>query len=103
LPPEIGRQPKQSFYFPIEESLGPTYEDLVREVLSPEAVRRRGILEPAWVEGLLACGSKRELVHSKRLFAAVALEIWLREVVDPSPPMPPPSLAPSSNSQLTVS
>ncbi len=101
LPPEIGRQPKQSFYFPIEESLGPTYEELVREVLSPEAVRRRGILEPAWVESLLAHGSKRELVQSKRLFAAVALEIWWREVVDVSPPTPP-ELAAAPSTAVSV-
>ncbi len=89
LPPEIVKQKKQSFYFPIEESLGPAYEALARDVLSPEAVRRRGVLEPAWVEGLLALGAKRELVHSKRLFAAVALEVWMRNVVDPAPPEPP--------------
>ncbi|HZU99798.1 MAG TPA: asparagine synthase (glutamine-hydrolyzing) [Planctomycetota bacterium] len=93
LPPEIARQPKQSFYFPIEASLGPAYEALARDVLSPEAVRSRGILEPRWVESLLALGSKRELVHSKRLFAAVALEVWFRGVVDPSPPELAPALS----------
>ena len=89
LPPAIARQKKQSFYFPIEESLGPAYEKLVREVLDPDAVKRRGILAPAWIEALVARGSGRELVESKRLFAALALEIWLREVVDREPaPVP---------------
>jgi asparagine synthase (glutamine-hydrolysing) len=94
LPGASGRQKKQSFYFPIEESLGESWERLARELLAPDRVRRRGIVQPAWVERLLARGSARELLESKRLFALVALELWMSQVLDaPLAPLPADELA----------
>jgi hypothetical protein len=51
--------------------------DLFRDVLAPTAVGRAGLVRPAYVERLLAEHEKRQADHSFRLYALLALHLWL--------------------------
>ena len=52
---------------------------LLRDVLAPEAVRRRGLLRAGVVERLVAAHLGGRGDHSRKLFSLMVLELWLAE------------------------
>jgi asparagine synthase (glutamine-hydrolysing) len=54
LPPAIVNRPKQGFTVPLSEWFGGELRSFVRDVLSPSALRRSGIFEPAAVARVLS-------------------------------------------------
>ena len=81
LPTGTIRQPKQGFYLPLEETLGAPFDALLGELLSPDALRSRGLFQPDYVASLRRTQG-HDLLSTKRLFALAALELWHRKVVD---------------------
>lgn len=66
----------------------PNVTDLIREVLSPENVERRGFFKPEFVQQLIDEHMSRKCNHSHRIWALLVLELWLQthfdEVMDQS-------------------
>lgn len=84
LPAEIARRPKQGFEVPIDEWLRGDLAELAGDMLAPERLRRRGIVEPRVVARLLDEHRRRDADHGLRLYALLSLELWFEGVLDRS-------------------
>lgn len=73
----IVRRPKAGFNVPMPVWIGGPLRDLFRDTLSPAAVARGGIVRPGCVERLFAEHEHRQADHSSRLYALLALHLWL--------------------------
>ncbi len=91
LPQEIFTHKKQGFSIPLHRWASGKYFDLAEELLSEQAVQKRGLFNYGEVRRLLDCckGSgkqKQSLVSehrlSHRLFMLVLLEMWCRMYID---------------------
>ncbi|HEY8468168.1 MAG TPA: asparagine synthase-related protein [Longimicrobiales bacterium] len=88
LPPEIlARKDKLGNSVPLKNWLRQRSELrlLVEELLSPEVVRRRGILDPAQVQSLWQRHLQGWENNSHRLWALVVFELWCRSAIDARP------------------
>jgi asparagine synthase (glutamine-hydrolysing) len=76
LPDEIVRGRKQGFSIPIAAWLRGPLEPFAREVLSPGALERQGLLEPAAVSPILDrhCSGQEDL--SRQIWGLMALTLW---------------------------
>ncbi len=77
LPPEIARRPKQGFEVPISRWLREDLAPLLGDVLSPERLRRRGLVDPGGVGRLAAEHRSGAADHGLLLYGLVVLELWL--------------------------
>ena len=59
LPAEIARRPKQGFEVPIDRWLREELRPLAQELLAPERLERRGLVDPAAAQALLAAHLRR--------------------------------------------
>ena len=82
LPPSITARPKQGFHVPIDRLLPQGLGAYVRSVLTPEAIRRRGLIRPEAVETLLGQLDRSGFVVGKQLMALVVLELWCQIFLD---------------------
>jgi asparagine synthase (glutamine-hydrolysing) len=82
LPPEILSRRKQGFMVPLPLWLKGPWREWPRELLSPEAVRRRGFFDPAAVSRLLDGHAARRPGRSDLLWALMMLEAWCRAYLD---------------------
>ena len=76
LPKVAGRR-KHGFNAPLGAWLRGPLRDLLRDVLAPDTVRRRGLLRADVVERLVAAHLGGRGDHSRKLFALIVLELWL--------------------------
>ncbi len=77
-PDQILNAPKQGFMVPMARWLREDLHDMVRDVLSDDAIRQRGYVKPAYVRWLLQehqCGRRN---FSDQIYALVVLELWQR-------------------------
>jgi asparagine synthase (glutamine-hydrolysing) len=56
----------------------------VRDVLSPAAVRRRGVFDPRYVQSLIERNERGEVDGGAWLWALVNVELWYRLFIDES-------------------
>ncbi len=82
IPSEIIHRKKQGFPIPIEHWLRKEVRPLMRDMLSPEALRRRGLFKPDFVQRLMTEHETGYADHSTELWGLVSLEIWLRRFCD---------------------
>ncbi|RMD81876.1 MAG: asparagine synthase (glutamine-hydrolyzing) [Candidatus Dadabacteria bacterium] len=83
LPPEVSARAKKPFYAPIENFVrDPAFRELVSDCLSDEAVRRRGMFDPAAIRDLRARAEEGEFLYVKQVFSLVMLELWFRRFVE---------------------
>jgi asparagine synthase (glutamine-hydrolysing) len=81
LPPGMDRQEKRGFGMPFDRWLRGPLQPLLRDALTPERVRRRGLLVPARVsEEVEAALAGRGLWM--RPWLLLMLELWCTEVLD---------------------
>lgn len=84
LPHEVIYRPKTGFGAPLrawlhsEKQLRP----LLREVLSDEAIKRRGIFDAGGVQTLIAQDSKGEVDATYTIFSMMCIELWCRIFLD---------------------
>lgn len=76
LPPEILRGKKRGFSIPMAAWLRGRLEPFAREVLSPEAVRRRGYFRPEAVTRLLDAHVAGSEDLSRQLWGLLAFSLW---------------------------
>ncbi len=78
LPEQILRAPKQGFMVPMARWLREDLHDMVRDVLSDDAIRRRDYVKPAYVRWLLQEHQSGRRNCADQLYALMVLELWHR-------------------------
>jgi asparagine synthase (glutamine-hydrolysing) len=56
--------------------------NLIDSTLSPEAVKRRGLFNPEFVQNMIAQHQNKSHNHSHRLWSLMMLELWLQKNID---------------------
>ena len=84
LPDSILHRKKQGFPIPIDQWLRTQARPLVRDTLSEQALRRRGLFNPRVVQSLIRNHESGYADHSTELWGLVSIEMWLRRFVDQS-------------------
>ena len=80
LPAEILRHPKQGFQVPLARWLRTDLAGMLDDLLSDDAVRRRGYVRPEYVRWLRARHAAREANMADQLYALLVLELWHRQL-----------------------
>ncbi|MBL0141395.1 MAG: asparagine synthase (glutamine-hydrolyzing) [Betaproteobacteria bacterium] len=86
LPKDIIYRPKTGFGAPVHSWLNDDLRPLLQDVLTEQAIRRRGLFDPAAVCALVE-GTQASSVHgSYTLFALLCIELWCRSFIDQASP-----------------
>ena len=90
LPRDVIYRPKTGFGVPLRHWLRHELREMVDDVLSAEAIDRRGVFDPAAVHRLIAMDRAGTVDGSYTIFALLSLELWCRSFVDrvPEPTLP---------------
>jgi asparagine synthase (glutamine-hydrolysing) len=88
LPAEILRRPKYGFRVPLARWLREDLHEMVHDLLSDDAVRRRGYLRGEYVRWLLSAHDAGERNFADQIYALLVLELWLRNRETPTLPFP---------------
>jgi asparagine synthase (glutamine-hydrolysing) len=83
LPPAIVNRPKAGFGAPLRSWLVGDLEPMLADLLSPAAVKARGLFDPAEVTRLMAANRAGNEDNALRLWALLTLELWQRTFLDP--------------------
>jgi asparagine synthase (glutamine-hydrolysing) len=75
--PDVLARPKAGFNVPMPVWIAGPLRETFRDALAPAAVGRAGLVRPAYVQRLLAEHDARQADHSFRLYALLALHLWL--------------------------
>jgi asparagine synthase (glutamine-hydrolysing) len=86
LPTSILERRKRGFGTPMGAWLRRDLAPMLHRLLSPESLRRRGVLDPAPVARLIADHDARRVDATDRLLALLNLEIWWRVFLDRTRP-----------------
>ena len=82
LPKEITKRRKQGFYVPVDRLFPNGFVNYARDVLTPDAVERRGIFDYRAIEAMMHQLERSAFVVSKQLMALVVFEVWCRVFID---------------------
>ena len=89
LPPEIAQGRKRGFSIPAAAWLRGPMAPFVRDVLSPETLRRQGFLDAGVVTSLLDAHCRHQEDLSRQLWGLMTLTLWLDQryanASEPSP------------------
>ena len=79
LPAAILNRPKEGFSIPMKNWLRRELQPLMRELLSPDRVARRGLFEPKTVAQLMDAHTAGRENHAHTLFPLMVFERWAAE------------------------
>lgn len=82
LPREIIHRKKQGFPIPIDRWLRNEARPLLRDMLSSDSLRRRGLFNPIFVEQLMQQHESGFADNATELWGLVSFEMWMRRMVD---------------------
>ena len=82
LPEEILFRPKMGFGLPYQVWMRRSLEPIVRDLLSPDRVRRRGAFDPAATQALVDRFYAGDDNVWRRVWTLAMLEGWAQEVID---------------------
>lgn len=82
LPQDILYRPKMGFGVPLERWLKGELHGLARDLLLDGRFHARGLLQPAYVESLLAQHAGGQRLHHTRIWSLIMLELWFRIWID---------------------
>jgi len=82
LPSEIARRTKTGFGIPIRSWLRESLRPMVMDLLSPAAVRRRGLFRPEGVAKILELFDSNAMDLAYPIWALLSLEVWCQETMD---------------------
>ena len=85
LPPRIVHRPKAGFGAPLRRWLQCDLRELVDDTLCPDALRRRGLFDPAAVARLIADDRTGRVDAAYSVLGLLAIELWCRSFVDATP------------------
>jgi len=83
LPDRIIAGPKRGFMLPLGRWLREDLREMSRDLLCDESTRRRGYVNPAYVQWLLAEHHSGRRNFTDQLYALMVLELWHRQIVRP--------------------
>ncbi len=81
LPPEVVDGRKRGFSMPAARWLRHDARELVLDALSPAAVRRQGVFDPAVVDGLVKAHLDGRSDESRALWGLVMFSLWHERVL----------------------
>jgi asparagine synthase (glutamine-hydrolysing) len=84
LPREVVWRKKAGFGAPIRSWLRGPLQPMVRELLSEEAVRSRGLFQPAEVRRIIELNLSGREDYNLQVFQLLNLELWHRQFIDGS-------------------
>lgn len=82
LPHDVIYRPKTGFGAPIRRWMSVELRPMVEELLSPDALRRRGLFDPAAVRRLIDDDAAGRVDGAYTLFSLLCIETWCRLFVD---------------------
>jgi len=82
LPQEVIWRKKAGFGAPIRSWLRGPLRPMINDLLSEEAVRRRGLFEPAEVQKVIAATLSGREDYNLQVFQLLTLELWHRAFID---------------------
>ena len=83
LPVEVAKRKKMPFYVPVENYFQqPIFQEMMKELLSEDSVRQRGIFRPETVAQMRNQMEQQEFMLVKQVFSLMVLELWFRIFVD---------------------
>ncbi|MDQ3804357.1 MAG: asparagine synthase (glutamine-hydrolyzing) [Acidobacteriota bacterium] len=85
VPDEILDRPKQGFGVPINDWINRELRERIRDTFRDARTRRRGLVEPAYVDVLLDEHERGRRDHSPALWSLFILELWHRAYADETP------------------
>jgi asparagine synthase (glutamine-hydrolysing) len=90
LPESITARPKQGFAVPLARWFRGRLGAVLRDLLLSETSRRRGILDPRYIERLIGWHENGQDLYLK-LWTLMSFELWCRRFLDarPAPPSAP--------------
>jgi asparagine synthase (glutamine-hydrolysing) len=84
LPRDVIWRPKAGFGAPLRSWLVRDLKPMIDDLLSPEAVRRRGLFDPLEVERIVAANEAGTEDNALRIWALLTLDIWQQTYLDGS-------------------
>jgi asparagine synthase (glutamine-hydrolysing) len=85
LPREVIERKKQGFPIPVSLWFRKEARNFVRDLLSPQTVRRRGLFNPAYVQTLLDEHDSGREDHGHLMWGLLSVELWHRVFLDSTP------------------
>ncbi|HSZ73099.1 MAG TPA: asparagine synthase (glutamine-hydrolyzing) [Cytophagaceae bacterium] len=82
LPKEIINRPKTGFGAPVRDWVVNKLDTKINDVLSPEAIRARGIFNPTSVSRLIQDNKSGKIDASYTIWSLLAIESWMRQFAD---------------------
>jgi asparagine synthase (glutamine-hydrolysing) len=82
LPREVIWRPKAGFGAPVRSWLVGDLKPMADELLAPNAVKARGLFQPAEIQRLIAANEAGTEDNALRLWALLTLELWIRTYID---------------------
>ena len=86
LPASILERSKEGFSIPMKNWLKRDLAPLMRDLLAPDRLRRRGWVEPEAVAARIAAHAAGRENHAHLLFGLMVLERWAQAFLDPAAP-----------------
>jgi len=84
LPPQVISRPKSGFGGPLRRWMRGEMRDLVEDLLSPRAIRARGLFDATEVMRLREADARGEADTAYTLFSVMCIELWCRTFADAS-------------------
>ncbi len=81
LPKEIIYRPKTGFGAPVRKWVTEEMDDMIRERLSEERIRKQGIFDFKAIEKIISQNKKKELDVSYNIWAVLAVTSWIEQFV----------------------
>jgi len=82
LPSEIVHRRKSGFNVPLDDWFRTGLRSYVREILSEETVRKRGLFKPKEIDRVIADHLSHRKNNALKIFALIVLEIWFQQYMD---------------------
>jgi len=82
LPDQVLNRPKTGFGAPLRSWLHGPLRALLNDTLAPDAVRRRGLFDPAGVQQLIADDAAGRVDGAYSILALLCVELWCQGFVD---------------------
>ncbi|MDP2939850.1 MAG: asparagine synthase (glutamine-hydrolyzing) [Candidatus Omnitrophota bacterium] len=82
VPEEIRNRPKGPILVPINKCFDKSFEQKLRELFTPEKVKKRGIFHYEYLKNLINNRKQNPFLYDRQLFALLTLEIWFNLFVD---------------------
>ncbi len=85
LPKDVIYRPKSGFGAPLRRWMRNELRPLLGDLLSADSLKRRGLFEPAAVQGLIARNDCGKVDAAYTLLSLLSIEIWCRAYLDGRP------------------